>query len=84
MQLDHGVPNKRWIRIISPVMIVYIFAFMDRVNFGFAMAGGMTQGLTFLRIRRAWPQGCSSSAISCFRCLEGTSPKKVTPSASLR
>jgi MFS family permease len=42
---DHAIPEKRWIRIIPPVMIVYIFAFMDRMNFGFAMAGGMNESL---------------------------------------
>lgn len=43
--MDRVIPHKRWVRIIPPVMIVYIFAFMDRMNFGFAMAGGMNQDL---------------------------------------
>ncbi len=43
--MDVAIPQKRWIRIIPPVMIVYIFAFMDRMNFGFAMAGGMNEAL---------------------------------------
>ncbi|SDE89117.1 MFS transporter [Sporomusa acidovorans] len=39
------IPQQRWLRIIPPVMIVYIFAFMDRMNIGFAMAGGMNESL---------------------------------------
>lgn len=45
MSAGQTAPQKRWLRIIPPVMIVYIFAFMDRVNFGFAMAGGMNEAL---------------------------------------
>jgi hypothetical protein len=43
--MDQVIPQKRWVRIIPPVMIIYIFAFMDRMNFGFAMAGGMNESL---------------------------------------
>jgi MFS family permease len=43
--MERAIPQKRWVRIIPPVMIVYIFAFMDRMNFGFAMAGGMNEAL---------------------------------------
>jgi MFS family permease len=43
--MTSAIPQKRWIHIIPPVMIVYIFAFMDRMNFGFAMAGGMNESL---------------------------------------
>jgi sugar phosphate permease len=32
-------------RIIPPTIIIYIVAYMDRVNFGFAMAGGMNEAL---------------------------------------
>ena len=55
--MDHTVPNRRWLRIIPPVMIVYIFAFMDRVNFGFAMAGGMTQELNISTTTAAFAAG---------------------------
>ena len=40
-----NIPKKRWTHIIPAVMIMYIFAFMDRMNFGFAMAGGMNESL---------------------------------------
>jgi MFS family permease len=39
------IPHARWIRIIPPAIIVYIIAFMDRMNIGFAMAGGMNEAL---------------------------------------
>lgn len=34
------IPQKRWVRIIPPTILVYIFGFMDRTNIGFAMARG--------------------------------------------
>ena len=40
-----NIPAKRWIRIIPPTILVYIFGFMDRTNIGFAMAGGMNEAL---------------------------------------
>ncbi len=39
------VPKSRWLRILPPIMIVCIISYMDRVNIGFAMAGGMTEDL---------------------------------------
>lgn len=39
------IPQKRWFRIIPPAILVYIFAYMDRVNIGFAIAGGMNEAL---------------------------------------
>jgi len=35
----------RWVRIIPATIVVYIVAYMDRVNIGFAMAGGMNEAL---------------------------------------
>lgn len=35
----------RWVRIIPVTIVVYIVAYMDRVNIGFAMAGGMNEAL---------------------------------------
>lgn len=43
--LSKNIPNGRWIHIIPPTILVYIVAFMDRTNIGFAMAGGMDQSL---------------------------------------
>lgn len=39
------IPQQRWLRIIPPIIIVYIVGFMDRTNIGFAMAGGMSKDL---------------------------------------
>ncbi|WP_203522582.1 MFS transporter [Sodalis ligni] len=41
----HVIPNKRWVRILPPILLVYIVALMDRVNIGFAIAGGMDKDL---------------------------------------
>lgn len=37
--------KKRWYRLIPIVFITYSLAYLDRANFGFALAGGMAQGL---------------------------------------
>ncbi len=39
------IPTGRWWRIIPPTIIIYIIAYMDRMNIGFAMAGGMNKEL---------------------------------------
>jgi sugar phosphate permease len=39
------IPRARWLRIIPPTIIIYIIAYMDRVNISFAMAGGMNEAL---------------------------------------
>ncbi|WP_294183846.1 MFS transporter [uncultured Clostridium sp.] len=39
------IPSGRWLHIIPPAILVYIVAFMDRTNIGFAMAGGMSKEL---------------------------------------
>jgi len=43
-----AVPKDRWLRIIPPMILIYVIAYMDRMNIGFAIAGGMneTLGLT--------------------------------------
>src|SRR3954466_3280057 len=43
--LSRSIPNGRWLHIIPPCIIIYIVAFMDRTNIGFAMAGGMNKAL---------------------------------------
>jgi MFS family permease len=42
------IPGERWKYIIPPAILVYIVAFIDRTNIGFAIAGGMdkTLGMT--------------------------------------
>ncbi|MDQ0199373.1 MFS transporter [Neobacillus ginsengisoli] len=43
--LSKSIPNGRWLHIIPPCIIIYIVAFMDRTNIGFATAGGMDKAL---------------------------------------
>ena len=40
-----SIPAARWIRIIPPTIVVYIIAYMDRMNISFAIAGGMNTSL---------------------------------------
>lgn len=44
-ELLEKIPRGRWLRILPPIMIVCIISYMDRVNIGFAMAGGMSAEL---------------------------------------
>lgn len=44
-ELAQKIPMGRWLRILPPIMIVCIISYMDRVNIGFAMAGGMSDEL---------------------------------------
>src|SRR6185312_13134402 len=37
--------KKRWYRLIPIVFITYSLAYLDRANFGFALAGGMAHDL---------------------------------------
>jgi sugar phosphate permease len=37
--------RKRWYRLIPVVFITYSLAYLDRANFGFALAGGMAHDL---------------------------------------
>jgi MFS family permease len=43
--LPRPIPHVRWIRIIPPAIVVYMIAYMDRIVFSFAMAGGMNEAL---------------------------------------
>src|SRR5258706_2163865 len=45
LPLQQELPPPRWARIIPATIIVYVVAYMDRVNIGFAMAGGMNDAL---------------------------------------
>jgi sugar phosphate permease len=37
----NGVPASRWLRVIPPIVMVCVLSYMDRVNIGFAIPGGM-------------------------------------------
>jgi MFS family permease len=45
LQTELSVPKDRWMRIIPPTIVVYIIAYMDRMNISFAIAGGMNKSL---------------------------------------
>jgi sugar phosphate permease len=48
MSMDTGaakIPRGRWWHILPPTIIIYIIAYMDRMNISFAMAGGMNESL---------------------------------------
>ena len=40
-----ALPHGRWLRIVPPTIIIYIIAYMDRMNISFAIAGGMNKSL---------------------------------------
>jgi sugar phosphate permease len=42
---QNKIPRGRWLRIMPPIMIACIVSYMDRVNIGFAIPGGMGQEL---------------------------------------
>ncbi len=43
--MNMAIAPKRWYRIIPIAFITYSLAYLDRANFGFAAAGGMTEDL---------------------------------------
>lgn len=43
------LPSSRWYRIIPIAFITYSLAYLDRANFGFAAAGGMTEDLNITK-----------------------------------
>lgn len=81
--MDQKIPQKRWMRIIPPVMLVYIFAFMDRMNFGFTMAGGMNEALKITASTAGLAAGVFSSVISSCRFQADTLLRRTTPRSSL-
>lgn len=45
IQTGAVIPRGRWLRIIPATILIYIVAYMDRMNISFAMAGGMNRDL---------------------------------------
>jgi sugar phosphate permease len=43
--MEKTIAPQRWYRLIPVVFITYSLAYLDRANFGFATAGGMTEDL---------------------------------------
>lgn len=46
--------RKRWYRLIPIAFITYSLAFVDRANFGFALAGGMSKDLNIDTAMSSW------------------------------
>ncbi|SCK16652.1 Sugar phosphate permease [Variovorax sp. HW608] len=42
---DIAIPQKRWLRVIPPILLACIISYMDRVNIAFGMPGGMSADL---------------------------------------
>ncbi|MNM65517.1 putative tartrate transporter [compost metagenome] len=40
-----AITNRRWLRVIPPILITCIISYMDRINIAFAMPGGMATEL---------------------------------------
>ncbi len=47
--MKSSLPRSRWYRIIPIAFITYSLAYLDRANFGFAAAGGMTEDLNITK-----------------------------------
>lgn len=43
--LDRTIPTGRWLRIIPPLILIYVISYMDRMNISYAIAGGMNEAL---------------------------------------
>ena len=43
--MTETLARKRWLRLIPMVFISFSIAFLDRANFGFALASGMAKDL---------------------------------------
>lgn len=43
--MNNTIAKARWFRLIPVAFITYSLAYLDRANFGFGVAGGMTQDL---------------------------------------
>lgn len=44
-RIASAIPRGRWLHIIPPTIIIYVIAYMDRMNVSFAIAGGMNKAL---------------------------------------
>lgn len=42
---QQAIPKARWVRILPATVLIYIIAYMDRMNISFAIAGGMNKEL---------------------------------------
>ncbi|HEV7135212.1 MAG TPA: MFS transporter, partial [Steroidobacteraceae bacterium] len=42
---QQAIPKARWVRILPATVLIYIVAYMDRMNISFAIAGGMNKEL---------------------------------------
>ena len=40
-----AIPKARWVRILPGTVLIYVIAYMDRMNISLAMAGGINRDL---------------------------------------
>src|SRR5437660_10650192 len=40
-----AIPKARWVRILPGTVLIYVLAYMDRMNISLAMAGGINRDL---------------------------------------
>ena len=46
MTMEGGaIPKARWVRILPGTVLIYVIAYMDRMNISLAMAGGINRDL---------------------------------------
>ena len=46
METGQGaIPRARWVRILPGTVLIYVIAYMDRMNISLAMAGGINRDL---------------------------------------
>ena len=54
MQTKETIAPSRWYRLLPVVFITYSLAYLDRTNFGFGAAGGMTKDLDISADQSSW------------------------------
>ena len=51
------IPRARWVRILPGTVLIYVVAYMDRMNISLAMAGGMSRDLRLSMTRTGLAAG---------------------------
>ncbi len=51
------IPKARWLRILPGTVLIYVVAYMDRMNISLAMAGGMSRDLNLSMTRTGLAAG---------------------------
>src|SRR5260370_3323377 len=51
------IPKASWVRILPVTLLIYVIAYMDRMNISLAMAGGINQDLDLSMTRSGLAAG---------------------------